>query len=153
VRGPAPSRHSTGPDVDMGMSYQKHATTVRPADVSAGEIADYLHELNRPKRRLTFERSEARRKAAAGLDCRVSALLTMLTPHWRSVNGLMAGLARCAAFRKPDGSQLAGPSLRVAILRTLREPVMARIVVVQVKPGKVERLVRLVADPDAGRRH
>jgi hypothetical protein len=99
---------------------------LRPIDATPEELREDRMAQHRPARaaREAQRRAEARARAktAADLDDRASAILTVLTAdRWHTAKTLMHALARCTAFRTPDGRRfLKGNSLRVAILRTLK---------------------------------
>src|SRR5262249_39103317 len=73
---------------------------------------------------------EARRDAVAGLDCRSSALLALITNEWRTVGELMRDIriARSPAFMSPVARPLIGNSLRPAIARTVKTPTLAALI-------------------------
>jgi hypothetical protein len=140
----------------IGKYYGRHPATIRPCNGSEATVQAYRCKANRPRQIEAVERGRDRRAQAAIMRTRAAAVVKALTERPMTITGLMRVLEGSAAFRRPDGEPLAGKSLRVTVLRTLKEPIMAKVLVVedrQPKPGRSERIVRLKADPDAGRRH
>jgi hypothetical protein len=82
---------------------------------------------------------------AGDLDCRFSAILTLLSYKYQTIGHLMKSLERHKAFEMPNGKPLRQNSLRVAILRCLKKDVLARqidIVSEVEKHGKTRLLIR-----------
>jgi hypothetical protein len=64
---------------------------------------------------------KARLASVNDIDCRTSAVFSLLSLHWIDVSSLMKGVGRSPAFRKRDGgSFLTKNSLKQAVLRELR---------------------------------
>jgi hypothetical protein len=111
----------------FGQRYRRHPSTIRPIDANQCDIEEYLREWQRPRkaaaRRKRRAEARERRAQAADLDCKASAILTVLPRDgWLSIKQLMKVLARSSAFRIPNGKRfLTGNSLRQAILRELKK--------------------------------
>lgn len=127
----------------------RHPSTIRPIDATQTEIDDYLREFHRPRKReaLRQRRAEqaAKRQLAGDLDCRSSAIWTVLTDKSRPLSQIMGDLRGGDAFRKPNDRPLTGNSLRKAILAKLKSRELADridITTVTEKHGKPMFLVR-----------
>jgi hypothetical protein len=127
----------------------RHPSTIRPNNATQSQIDDYLQVIKRPRRReaLRLHRAEqaAKRELAGDLDCRYSAIWTVLTDTPRSISQIMSDLKDCDAFRKPDRKPLIGNSLRKAILAKLKNRELAdKIETTSIieKHGKTMLLVR-----------
>jgi hypothetical protein len=132
-----------------GRRKARHVATIRPRDVTKSTIESHLKAVHRPGKRLARQKQRAaqaaRRRQASDVDCRASAILTVLTDSWRSVKNLMGDLSRSAAFRSADGKRLTGNSLRQAVLRELKSRLKDRIETLKTKEkhGREMLLVRL----------
>lgn len=127
----------------------RHPSTIRPVDATQSQIDDYLREFHRPRKREARRQRRAeeiaKRKLAGDLDCRSSAIWTVLTDIPRPISQIMRDLKRGDAFRKPDGKPLTGNSLRKAILAKFKSRELANwidITSVPEKHGKMMFLVR-----------
>jgi hypothetical protein len=116
----------------LGMKRRRHPSTIRPYDATKDMISDYLKAHHRPRkaeaRRHKRAEAAAQRANAArhivDLDCRASALDTVVTDDWQTIGQLMKAVAHCPAFRR--GKPLVGHSLRVAVIRTLNTSSLTR---------------------------
>jgi hypothetical protein len=95
-----------------------------PAKETSKQAQKRRHEYGKPHRaeqqRNRRIAMKARLASVTEIDCRASAVFTLLSPQWIDVAALMSGLGRSPAFRKVDGSRfLTKNSLRKAILREL----------------------------------
>jgi hypothetical protein len=100
-----------------------------PAELSKDQAKKLRDDFNRPGRTAAKakQRAAADRASVADLDCRSSAIWTVLTyPRFQSVVEIMKAVAKSASFRTADGNGvLSGPSLRVTILRELKKSELA----------------------------
>jgi hypothetical protein len=106
-----------------------------PAELTKDQAKTLRDDFNRPGRTAAKAKQRAaaaaekasRAQSAADLDCRSSAIWTVLTyPRFQSVAEIMKVVAKTASFRTADGNGvLAGQSLRVTILRELKKPELA----------------------------
>jgi hypothetical protein len=133
-----------------GRADGRHPSEIRPIDATQEEIKSYLTDLHRPRkaaaRRKRRAEEAASRAEAVDLDCRGSAIVTVLgRDKSRTVRELMTALARCRAFTTPDGKRLSGNSLRVGILRELKRPTLRALIEITTtleKHGKAMLLIR-----------
>jgi hypothetical protein len=109
----------------FGQTYRRHPSTIRPCDATEAEVEAYLAELDKPRRAGRERERRAKRlllrSTAAEIGTRAQAIVHVLTgaTAGKTLAGLMADLAYCKAFRRPDGKHLTGPSLRKAIQREI----------------------------------
>ena len=132
----------------LGRWKARHPSTIRPFDVTEDQIQAYLNMTRRPAKAAAERQRRARkkeqRKLANEVECRWSAIFSLLTGTPQSIAALMKKLRRSAAFRSIDG-QLSEPSLRRAILRELdKEPLKSMVAVTGAveKHGKPMKLIR-----------
>ena len=132
----------------LGRWKARHPSTIRPFDVTEDQIQAYLNMTRKPARATAERQRRARKKEqhrlANEVDCRSSAVYSVLTGTPQSIAALMKKLRRSAAFRSIDG-QLSEPSLRRAILRELdKEPLKSMVGVTGAveKHGKPMKLIR-----------
>jgi hypothetical protein len=116
---------------------RRHPATIRPIGTDKVEIAAYLNIHRKPRQNAARRKryavccaaEAARREASGDLDCRRSAILTVLTDTPQPISWIMKAVARSIAFMNPDGKRfLTGNSLRVAILRELEKPALKALV-------------------------
>jgi hypothetical protein len=109
----------------FGQFHGRHPSTIRPHDASAAKIRAHLAEVHRPRRAERERERRAKRQlmrsSAAEISTRSQAIVHVLAgaAAGKTLAGLMADLAYCAAFYGPDGKRLTGNSLRKAIQREL----------------------------------
>jgi hypothetical protein len=127
----------------------RHFSTLRPVDATQAQIDEYLEVFHRPRKLEALRKRRAekasRRKAAADLDCRHSAILEHLSDSYKTVAELMHALKHHRAFRAPDGKALIGNSLRRAILRCVKSDDLAQKIETDAeveKHGKKRLLIR-----------
>lgn len=112
----------------------KFPASFRPSGLTRREAKAIRDEVNRPARTIAERKRRMAKSAAklaiiqtvADLDCRASAVYTVLTDRYQTMLQLMNALARSPAFRRADGKcPLAGASLKKAIQRVLEKLVAA----------------------------
>jgi hypothetical protein len=124
-----------------GQCHGKHPRFVAPCDATPAEIRAYL-KVERLKRfaKVRRERRAAaklRKVEASDLNCRSSAIITVLNPdRWQSIRDLMLALKGLAVFTQPNGRPMKAASLRRVIARELAKPVTAQMIVTGMKPAK-----------------
>jgi hypothetical protein len=107
---------------------------LRPAGATKDQTIERRKMFNRQKRAAAERRRRAEKGAAkhlklqqaAELDCRKSAIFTVLSDEWMTIKDLMKALASSPAFMTPDRKLLTGDSLRHAIARELERPDLLR---------------------------
>jgi hypothetical protein len=121
----------------IGAATRRHPSTLRPTDATKAEIEAYLKAFHRPRKAAARHKRYAERRAteaaqreqADNLDCRSSAILTVLTDTPQPISRIMKAVARSNAFRARDGKRfLTGDSLSKAIRRELEKPVLAALI-------------------------
>jgi hypothetical protein len=109
----------------------KFPSSLFPSSCTREETQRRRQKYNAPIRAAQQAKRRAVKRArlaiAAGLDCRASALRTLLSAEWITMKELIKGLGRSPAFRRRDGAvALTGNSLKKAILRELKKPGLRR---------------------------
>ena len=120
-------------DLHLKRTTSAFFSAIYPAGFTKEQTRTRRHDYNKPHRaaqqRNRRAKEAARLAAANELDCRTSAVHTLLTHQWVSVADLMKGLRGSRAFRRVDGRGfLRGNSLRQAILRELKGPKLKDLV-------------------------
>jgi hypothetical protein len=124
-----------------GRVYGKHPRFVAPCDATRDEIKAYL-KTQRLKRNAQARRDrraalKMRQVEASDLNCRSSAIVTVLTTdRWQSVRDLAKALKGIAVFFQPNGKPLPPDSMTSIIHRELKRPAMAEVVITGKKPAK-----------------
>jgi hypothetical protein len=124
-----------------GRIHGKHPRFVAPCDATRDEIKAYLKtqrlKRNAQARRDRRAAAKERTVAAIGIDCRASAIVTVLdTEHWQTIRDMAQSLKGLAVFYQPNGRPLTSASLRRVIARELEKPAMTRVVITGKKPAK-----------------
>jgi hypothetical protein len=143
---------------NYGAAVGRHPSTIRPVGTGAREIAAYLATVQAPRKAAALRQRRAQkakmRETASDLDCRASAILTVATDRPEPVTTFMKALARCAAFRTPDGKRfLTGKELRQAITRETKKARLAALIEVTTvvgKYGKATLLIRRISGSATG---
>jgi hypothetical protein len=112
---------------ELGALRHRHPSQIRPSDANQWQVEAYLKEFQRPRKAARRRQlrakaradQAARRQAAADLDCRLSALATVVTDGWQTVAQLAAAVADCPAFQTSVGKPLVGDSVCRTIRRLL----------------------------------
>jgi hypothetical protein len=124
-----------------GRIHGKHPRFVAPFDATREAIKAYL-KAQRLKRNAAARRERrsavnACKVEASDLDCRSSAIITVLdTKRWQSIRDLMQALKGIAVFYQPNGRPMKDASLRRVIARELAKPVTAQMIIIGHKPAK-----------------
>jgi hypothetical protein len=133
------------------LSYKliRHPSTISPCDATQDDMTKYLKEFHRPRKAEARRRRRAelasRRQMAADLDCRFSAVLTLLSHEYQTIGQLMTVLEDHKAFKMPNGKPLRDNSLRVAIHRCLQDDALVGQIDISSemeKHGKTRLLIR-----------
>jgi hypothetical protein len=129
---------------DLRTRRNRHVSTIRPHDATGAEIKSFLKAFHRPRKALSLRRKraaaaaerDARRRHAADLDCRKSALDALIDDRWQTVAQLARRTATLQTFRTPLGEPLAGASLRRTIRRLLATPELTEKITIDRRPEK-----------------